>query len=401
MRLFVIVLSLVLAVYALLSISLGLGEPGVNSAKWCALALCPEEFSEAKAILLIRESRERDPDATNELRRAVVQEPASAYAWADLAEGLMNANRREEAKTCMLRAVAAGPKSPAIRLRAANLAFQQGNNSGVLTNLRSVLQDPDLTAYYDTIFWTYLRTGLPVSELLNQGVPAIRGVGESFLRYLIRVKQVNGTEETWAWLLRHNLSDDRIAANYVGFLLQQKQEIQAAETWKSLNSREEPRFRESNWVYNGGFERERKPALLDWQLDATPEVSVERENATVNEGKWALSLSFTGNTNTDFHGLWQEVVLPPGRWTARAAIKTEGITTDEGIRLRVADQGFDLQTDSLVGTHDWTVVEQGFTIGQKDSGVVRLEIERRASRRFDNKIAGKAWIDAVEIRPSA
>jgi hypothetical protein len=393
MRLFTVVLSLVVTLYALLSITLGLGEPGVNSAKWCALALCPEEFSDAKVLLLIRGLH------IDELKRAVVQQPASAYAWADLAESLMNANRGEEAKTCMLRAVAAGPRSPSIRLRAANLAFQQGNDSGVLTNLRAVLEDTELTAYDDTIFWTYLRSGLPVSELLNQGVPAIRGVGQSFLRYLFRVKRVDDAEETWTWLLQHNFSDDRMAADYVGFLLQERQEIRAADTWKSLNSGEEPSFRESNWVYNGGFERERKPAVLDWQLDATQEVSVERENATVNEGKWAIKFSFTGSTNTDFHGLWQEVVLKPGRWKARAVIKTEGLTTDEGIRLRVAGKGFDLQTDSLVGTHDWTVVEQLFTIGQKDSGVVRLEIERRASRRFDNKIAGNAWVDAVEIRP--
>jgi hypothetical protein len=392
MRLLIVVLSLVLAAYALLSITLRLAEPGVDSAKWCTVGLCPEEFSDAKVLLLVRGLH------IDELKRAVVQQPASAYAWADLAESLMNANRGEEAKTCMSQAVAAGPRSPSIRLRAANLAFQQGNDIGVLTNLRAVLQDTELAAYDETIFWTYLRTGLPVSELLNQGVPAMRGVGQSFLRYLIRVKRVDDAEKTWDWLLQHNFSDDRIAADYVGFLLQEQQETRAAETWKSLNSGDQPGFRESNWVYNGGFERERKPALLDWQLDPTPVVSVERENATVKEGKWALKLSFTGSTNPDFHGLWQEVVLTPGRWTARAVIKTDGLTTDEGIRLRVAGKGFDLQTDSLVGTHDWTVVEQSFTIGEKDSGVVRLEIERRASRRFDNKIAGTAWVDAVEIR---
>jgi hypothetical protein len=48
------------------------------------------------------------------------------------------------------------------------------------------------------------------------------------------------------------------------------------------------------------------------------------------------------------------------------------------------------------GTIDWTSVQVAFTVSP-DTNLVRVELFREPSWMFDNKIAGTAWIDTVEL----
>jgi hypothetical protein len=62
-------------------------------------------------------------------------------------------------------------------------------------------------------------------------------------------------------------------------------------------------------------------------------------------------------------------------------------------------QRLDTRTDPLTGTHEWTKVERVF-VTEARTTLVQVEIMRQASVRIDNKITGKAWIDAVELLPN-
>jgi hypothetical protein len=53
----------------------------------------------------------------------------------------------------------------------------------------------------------------------------------------------------------------------------------------------------------------------------------------------------------------------------------------------------------IAGTREWTKLERVFVTAATTS-LVQVEIMRQASLRMDNKIAGTAWIDAVDVRPT-
>jgi hypothetical protein len=87
----------------------------------------------------------------------------------------------------------------------------------------------------------------------------------------------------------------------------------------------------------------------------------------------------------------------------QAYIRTDGLTTDQGVSVRIYDalqpQRLDTRTDPVTGTHEWTQVDRVF-VTAAETTLVQVEIMRQALLRIDNKIAGTAWIDAVDLRPT-
>jgi hypothetical protein len=84
-------------------------------------------------------------------------------------------------------------------------------------------------------------------------------------------------------------------------------------------------------------------------------------------------------------------------------MKTEDITTDSGPRLQVYDaynaKALDKLTDDLTGTSDgWTSLLLDFATGPKTDLIV-VRLVRLPSKKFDNLISGKVWLDDVQLTP--
>lgn len=368
----------------------------------CAAWLCPEEFSEERAYDLRQQAASGDfARAIREFKRAVVLDPASAYRWADLAETI-DGHQVSTAKSCFARALADAPYSPAILFRAANFYFTLGDYSTSMQYLSRIARNPELADYYVPAFLTYGRMSIPLTDVLNKGIPPTRQAAQAFLRFLIEGRQVTDAELTWKWMLDRSLEDDKIAEEYIVFLLQNQQEERAAVTWEQLNSAAMPDYRHGNWIFNGGFEFVPKPSPFDWQIESVEDVQVSRVDDIAHDKRWSLQLIFAGKSNLDYHQVFQQTVVTPGKWRLSAFLKLEGITTDQGISLRVLDptqpQRLDVRTNPLTGTHDWTKVESVFEVAH--TMLLRVDITRQPSRKFDNKIEGKAWVDSVELSPN-
>ncbi len=331
------------------------------------------------------------------LRRAVLQEPASAYRWADLGEAYFEKKQLEQGKACFQRALLAGPRSPSVLTRAANFYFETGDYTNVLRCVSEILRDPYSTSYYPAAFLTYTRMGVPIAEVLQAGVPHQRWPAQSFLRFLMEGYDVPNARVTWQWLVKQDLIDDQVSGQYVDFLLRNQLSDEAAKTWRELYP---PK---TNWVFNGSFENALKPCVLDWKIDPSGDVQGQRMGGNAHSGAFSLQLEFAGKDNVDYHQLGQLVVVKPGKWNFSAAIKTEELSTDRGVQMRVYDvlngTRLDVRTPALNGTNDWTTVELTFTVGPATK-VVRVEVMRAPSMKFDNKIRGKAWIDSVELTPA-
>jgi hypothetical protein len=371
--------------------------------RYCAAWLCPEEFWDTRTFTLLQQSATgNSAQMLPEFKRALLDDPGSAYAWANLAEVERDAQHLNEAKYCFQRALVAGPSNPAILFRAANFAFQTGDNAETLRDLSVVLKNPELSSYYQPAFLTYSRLGAPIQELLDKGVPPIATAAEPFLQYWMGDKKLPEAEATWNWMVQHSLTNEKSEGDYVSFLLASNQVTEASEEWRRANPKTAAYYQVLNWVFNGSFEMEPKPGPFDWHIETTPDVEATRVQDVSRDGQWSVKLTFGGLTNVDYHGVYQDTVVQPGQWHVSGFLKLDGITTDQGISIRVYDPAhpnvLDARTDAKTGTLPWTQVDHAFAIGP-ETKLVRIEIMRGTSRKIDSKIAGKAWIDSVDLSP--
>ena len=326
---------------------------------------------------------------------------ASAYRWADLGETLTNAKQHEGAEYCFRTAVVAGPHDPAILCRAANFYFMIGDYAATLRCLSAVLANPDLTAYYLPVFVTLSRMNRPLSTILNDGIGYSHSAAQAYLRFVAEQGRIADTETTWKWIAERSLGNDQLNAEYLDFLVRHKQSRLAAETWAQLNARHAPEYLHSNWIFNGNFKFAPRPSPFDWHIEPKDDVATDRVCDLSRTEGCALELTFNGTENLDFHGVAQQGVLTPGTWLLQGAIKIDNVTTDQGVSVRIYDPvqpaKLDIQTDSLTGTRDWTKVERLFDV-RPETTLVRIEIQRRASLKFDNKISGRAWVRSLVLR---
>jgi len=374
----------------------------LSSSMACRLWLCPDEFSYAYEADLQQQSESGNTEyPLREFERQVALDPASAYAWADLGESEVNAKRPDLARYCFKQALSLGPKSPVVLTRAGNLCFRLGDNATAMRYFRQVLDNPELRDYFAPVFLTYSRMGLPIERILRDGVPKKPFAARSFLEFIEASGDVPDAEKTWDWFAANSLADGKTASQYISFLLQNKAFEHAAEAWEQFNSRLVPGFRKTNWVYDGSFEQEPSDSPLDWHVASVDDVRAARSREYAFEGNFSLRLEFAGEENVDFHSVYQEAVIGPGKWRFSAHVKTSGITTNEGVALRIFDTaspGLDVRTAALNGTNDWTQIQKEFDAGPQ-TRLVRVEVMRQPSQRFDNKIAGTAWIDSVDLSP--
>jgi hypothetical protein len=139
-----------------------------------------------------------------------------------------------------------------------------------------------------------------------------------------------------------------------------------------------------------------------WQIAPQEGVHAGLDVTTYHSPGHALLVRFTGKGNLYYRNVYQHVKVSPGRsYRLQAFMRTEGITTDSGLRMEVRDAynpaALDAVTDSLTGsTTGWVSVLLDFRTGPKTELVV-VSLTRLPSRKLDNLIAGKVWLDDVRL----
>jgi hypothetical protein len=159
---------------------------------------------------------------------------------------------------------------------------------------------------------------------------------------------------------------------------------------------------ENNLICNGNFEDELLNFGFAWRIIPTEGVFAGPVTSTFHSPSHALLIQFSGKENLLYQQVFQYVKVSPGQtYRLRAFMKTEGITTDSGPRLEVYDAynatALDKSTDDLTGNSDgWTSLLLDFAAGPKTELIV-VRLTRWPSKKFDNLIAGKVWLDDVQL----
>jgi hypothetical protein len=344
--------------------------------------------------------RDRLNGAVETFREALRRDPASPYRWCDLGEALLEAEQVEKARYCFQRALEFGPNTAPILLRVANFHFRLEESREALPCTYRVLTL--LSDFDPIIFSSYTRMGGGIDDVLNYGLPAIARPAQGYFRHLLGQGEIADVQKTWRWLSSHALTDDKLAGEYIDFLLKNREYAAAVETWASQLGERKGSYPISNQLFNGDFETETTGTALDWKIRQADGVEVLRDSAITHQGHWSLRVRFEGKENLAYSHIAQRAVVKPGSYRFEAWLRTEQITTDQGVGFRVFDvelpARLDIRTEPVVGTSEWREIEKTFQVPQQ-TRLIEIQVIRHPSLKFDNKIRGAAWLDGIELVP--
>ena len=326
----------------------------------------------------------------------LVRDPAEPMRWADLG-WVLSGSDQAKARYCFDRAAAMGRSSADVQMYAGEFYLEQGDRKRSLACFSRILR---VTRSFDeAIFSRYEARGTPVKDVLDGGVPDELEAAHAYLRYVMRPDTVKDAAEVWRWMTARGLGDLRVTAEYAGFLVRQSRFAEGAAAWRAGVGETSSGYGSREFVYDGGFEREPVGSPFDWTIGTTEHVEAARDGEPHSGGR-SLRISFDGEANTDYHGVSQKTAVRPGAYQFRAFVKTDGITTDEGVRWQIMDAAsparLSLETEEMKGTRGWLEVRVGFVVGPATE-LLEMRLGRRASLRFGNKIKGTVWVDDVSL----
>ena len=299
-------------------------------------------FADANAPLELRSRQQLEevsgPDVHEAIaifRELLQRDPQNSYRWADLGEAFLEAGQKEEARECFGQVLALAPRSAPFLLRAANFYFQIGENNQALPITARILT---LVPDYDSIIFSeYTRLVDHTEDVLQYGLPEDRRAVKSWLQYLMQAGRLDDVQRTWDWVALRGYDDDSMAGEYAGFLVQQGHPDPAVSAWAQHLGARAGDYRKSNYLFNGNFEFEPTPSPFDWNFGHAQGVDVARDCSTARSGNCSLRISFAGTQNLDFAAASQLAFVRSGPYRFHASIRTEGLTTDQGIRFRISD----------------------------------------------------------------
>jgi len=333
-------------------------------------------------------------------RRVLRRDPQDPLRWADLGEAFLEAGQKENARYCYGQVLALAPQSAPFLLWAANFHFQVGEKQKALPITARILKlIPD---YDPVIFSEYTRLVGNAEDVLQYGLPEDPRAAGSWLRFLIQAGRLADAQPTWDWVAARGYADDALAGEYVDFLIRQGHPDAAASAWIRQLGARSGNYGKSTYLFNGDFEAEPAPSPFDWTVARTGGVEVARDCTTAWSGKCSLRIGFAGTHNVDFAAVSQLAFVQPGLYRFQAYIRTENLTTDRGVRFRISDAEaparLDVVFEQFTGTRPWSAVEHDLAVSPQ-TRLLRVQVVRQASMKFDNKAGGTAWVDQLRLEP--
>jgi len=342
--------------------------------------------------------------AIQHYERAANLNPHHAQIWADLGGAYETYDEPEKAVRAYEEAVRLFPNSPEVNWRLANFYIRQGRLEEAGRALQKVMGAPyPLRQQAFDLAW---RAGLDPDLILSEMIPPHRTVSFQYLQYLSAKGHVEEAIQAWEHILASGLSfEPRAAFPYLDTLIKhgRVEELQAA--WRALAEQNPMQIRaysrNSNALTNSDFEGVILNGGLGWRVVPVEGVVVRVDTLTRFDGTHSLQLRFDGQHNVEYRHIYQYAPVRPNTlYRFTGYLRTEKITTDSGVRFVVQDTldptRLRLLTESVVGTTSWSLQQMEFRTGE-DTRLVTVQVARPASRKFNNKISGTAWVDRVSL----
>lgn len=365
---------------------------------FCRFGVC-----DSQAALTVEQFLHRVNSAgmlpTAELIEFLRRDPAAPYRWSDLAEAMEREGRTGMARYCFSTALLYGPNQSFILVKAALFHLSQGENRKGLELMSRALEAGPI---YDWMgIGTYLDHEIAVDDVLRYGLRDRRSY-QAYLSFLISRKKMPDAQTAWDYIVSHSYSDGPLANQYVEFLVLNKNFDAATRAWAAYVDQRDKDYLKSNFIFNGGFEFDPVESRFDWKFGPSPGAKIDFNGDAPYSGTRSLRIQFDGTQNVVDAGLHNTVFLRPGRYRFQAYVRTQELSTDEGLSFQLSDPAapsrLGFKTTPALGSSGWKPVEHTFEV-PPGTGLLELRLVRRPSLRLVNLLHGTVWIDSVSITP--
>lgn len=311
---------------------------------------------------------------------AVEANPARSAQWLGLSKLMEGQRDLDLARQAMTRALETDPNYARTYWSAANFYLRLGElDLADQAMIRTAALD---VGYLEQILDLVWRFYADPQRIMDVYVPETKDASLTALRYFILRENDTGAALAWERLSEFGSEPSERMA-YVNYLIGKQQSAPAYEVF--LAGDEDPGF------FNGGLEAELLNGGFDWRFPTRGPVGVRRDTLRAEEGRASLRIEFNGEENLDFAGLWHWLLLEPGRsYELSFSMRSEEISSDQGIYVEVEGQ----TSETVAGTTPWRSYTIRFTAS---SDLVRVRVRRNPSRKFDNLLGGRIWLDAFEL----
>lgn len=375
-----------------------------------AIALDPgnAEYDHQLGLLYAYSLNEGDPlKAMQYLRKATEMNPRKALYWADLAEVCDSNNDAACADHALSKAVNFSPMTPRYEWLAGNHYLQSGRPEQAMEHFRQLLALDD--TYAQPVFQVCLRAVGDPQTVFQKVLPASNDpeLQLAFLDSVSTPSDIDFANQIWDRISSAGFSGSFSDAKpYLECLLNTGNVPQAEKVWQDLIRAgvvRKPSIGEAdNLVYNGGFEQTPLNAGFDWQDPNTPYVETDFQDPSAYQGARCLRVDYAAGQNLETEPVSELVPVNPRQaYRLTAYVRSEGITSDSGPRLRVLDpespDALNASTPTTVGTTPWHLLTLDFTTGAK-TRVVWLSVWRPRCRTFPMEISGSFWLDDVVLQ---
>ena len=416
-RLAVLVLSIVLAAtLSFLSIrnARAVNQAGLGARSGYEAAVRLEPTNAENWYLLGRYWQytldEPDPNhAISNFRRSLALNPRSADTWLDLGTVYESQGDLPSARDAYLQARKVYPASAAVAWRYGNFLLRQGDVTQAFAEIRrAAYADPKRSAEAFSRCW---RVDPDINLILDNVLPPSPQGYLDVIRELGANDQLAAALTVWHRLVSIHptltLSD---AIPFSDLLIQRHQISDARRVWDDavlLSNTSQNLDPPGSALWDGGFESGVRGGAFAWFFSPSGGgVQSSVDFRQKHSGKYSLRLVFDGRHNVNFYGVCNNAeVRPETNYLLSAWIRTEALTTDEGVRLRLdwhsdSHAGNFIESPAIQGTQPWTRIATPWTSG-KDVHYARVCIGRNPSGKLANEIHGSAWVDDVALTPEA
>ena len=162
---------------------------------------------------------------------------------------------------------------------------------------------------------------------------------------------------------------------------------------------------EPNLIFNGNFEQKPLNAGFDWRH--AQQSFVELQLCRSGRQRWQprLRVDFTVPQNSEYDLVYQFVPVAPNRsYDLSALVKSQGITSDSGPKLRVIDPACMALSGRLnAGSNGYVGLAPCVDplYHWADDRLVRVSLWRPRSRTYPTEITGQLWLDNVSLLPAS
>lgn len=329
--------------------------------------------------------------AIKRMTSAVRNDPASPERWADLADAYIEAGREDLARQCIDRAVASAPGLPHVQMRAANLSFRLGDMArGLKESAAAVAASSD---YAVPVFQAWHRLGGGPENVFQEATPP-PALARDYFVWL--TGSANRAELAAVWTLLGASVTERETLAYIDYLIAQRDYAAASALASGLPKPD------GNLLRDGGFEAPLQvggaTSVAGWRVEPLEGASAELDRLMFRGGHSSLRLHFSG-INPEYRNVAQKLVLPQGLYRITALVRTEGVTSEQGISIRLADADDDHHfsvSESVLGSQPWRTLNAAFSVGPGPR-LVEVAVCRRASWGFDTPLSGTVWVDDIRL----